>query len=288
MSFSEKYKNIYNVVGDDVNRVCEEILTRIRDAQNIKPQLQNFFTSPSKHIRAVVSFLYLKANGIEITTEQIVYQAVIELIHNGSLIHDDVIDSSDIRRGNKSFNAKFGEHLSVIAGDYVLSYALKMIAELKSFELLEMFADTFSKMCEGEISQHFSKYQIPNIDEYIEKSYNKTGALFETALCGAEQIALGKISDNTREFAKNFGIAFQIKNDIKNIITNCPDCDIANGIYTAPVIFAGNTENLSTGIEKAKSLLDTYVCMAEQQILELPENIYKQSIMRLLGIIRDE
>lgn len=276
------------MVAGDVEKVQLKIIQNIGDEQHIKQALTDFFKLPSKHIRAVLSFLYLKTCGIEVEAKQIAYQAVIEFIHNGSLIHDDVIDKSDIRRGQKSFNAEFGEHLSVIAGDYVLSYALKQISQLKSFELLDMFAETFSKMCRGEISQHYSKYKIPSIDEYIEKSYNKTGALFETALCGAEQLAIGKINHHTREFAKNFGIAFQIRNDIKNIQADCPDCDLNNGIYTAAVIFAGNTENLSTGIEKAKILLDTYIYKAEQQLEPLPGNIYKQSILELLGILRYE
>ena len=117
--------------------------------------------------------------------KQITIQTVIELVHNASLIHDDVIDDCSERRGDKSFNAGFGSRLSVIAGDYILSFALTKLAELNSSDILKLFARTLNNMCKGEIDQHFSKFKIPSIEEYIEKTYNKTGALFETALSSA-------------------------------------------------------------------------------------------------------
>lgn len=289
MGFSKKYEEIYATVSNHIEDIQNIIIESIPNSDKLKFQLENYFQLPSKHIRAVLTLLYLKANAIEISERQLIYQAIIELVHNGSLIHDDVIDSSDKRRGAKSFNANFGEHFSVIAGDYVLSFALKLIIKLNSFEILNIFSETFSKMCQGEISQHFSAYKIPTIEEYIEKSYNKTGALFEAALCGAEFLASGKINDSTKEFAKNFGIAFQIKNDIKNVLSpKNDDSDIKNGIYTAPVIYSDSLEDLSSGIEKAKVLLDNYIQKAKSAIEDLPENIYKNSIRELLGLLRDE
>lgn len=288
MSFSEKYERILNIVEADIKRVLERSFNMLSQEEWFGKKLRQFLDSPSKHIRAVVSFLYLKAYSIDIDERQILFQSIIEFIHNGSLIHDDVIDNSEIRRGKKSFNADFGEHLSVIAGDYVLSYALKHIYELKSFEILKLLADTLEKMCEGEVFQYNSRYKLPTIEEYIEKSYNKTGALFESAICGAELLAKQKINGYTKEFARNFGIAFQIKNDIKNVMQKSSDSDINNGIYTAAMIYAGAVENLSEGIEKAKILLDTYISRAELQLTFMPENIYKQAIIGLLEILRND
>ncbi|MBR6098679.1 polyprenyl synthetase family protein [bacterium] len=288
MSFKEDYKNIYNLVGDELEKVKTKAAENITAQNKFYESLSDFVKAPSKHIRALVSFLYCKAASYEITEEQIIFQAIIELIHNGSLIHDDVIDASGERRGNKSFNANFGEHLSVVAGDYVLATALRYIAELKNSQLTIMIADTISKMCEGEVRQHHSKYKIPTLEEYLEKTYNKTGALFEAAICGAELLATNKISEQTAVFSKNFGIAFQIKNDIKNVIANKKDSDINNGIYTAPVIFAGDLENAASGIEKAYDLLDNYIRKAKASAQYLPDSLYKQAVIELTGIIRDE
>lgn len=289
MSFSEKYQNIYNTVSEDIERVKKEVLLELKNSFELTSDLEQLFNSPSKHIRAALSLLYLKANNIEADENQIKFQAIIELIHNGSLIHDDIIDNSDIRRNHTTLNASHGNHLSVIAGDLVLSFALKKIAELNSGTVLKLVSDTITRMCEGEIHQYYSKYKIPTEKEYITKTYNKTGTLFETAIKGAA--ILSGNTDNIKNaelFGKYFGIAFQIRDDIKNIENNQPDSDIKNGIYTAAVIYSNNPDNPSEGIEKAKALLDNYVRKAENTISDIKTNKYKSAIIELLELINHE
>ena len=289
MSFSKNYIEIYNKVEKEISLVNSYVKSYFEcKSGQIEDELQKFLNSPSKHIRAVLSFLYLKACELETDERQIEYQAVIEIIHNASLIHDDVIDEALKRRNSKSFNANFGNHLSVIAGDYILATALKILADLNSAELLILISDTITKMCKGEISQEFSRFEIPTIEEYIEKTYNKTGSLFEATLCGANLIAVGNIDDNVRNFAKNIGIAFQIRDDILNVIQNNENSDIKNGIYTAPVIFSGNIQVSDSGIEKAKSLLNNYINNAKEDIKDISNNEYKMIIIKLLELINNE
>ena len=90
--FNIEYKKIYELVFDDVERVKEFVLSEISQNNIVSQRLAEYFSAPSKHIRAVLSFLYLRSMNIAIDDNQILYQAVIELIHNASLIHDDVID----------------------------------------------------------------------------------------------------------------------------------------------------------------------------------------------------
>ena len=289
MSFNEKYTKISEPVTDKIILIQEYIYKLLSgDTGIIEKNIRDFLNLPSKHIRAVLSFLYIKACGHEINDKQIQYQTVIEIIHNASLIHDDIIDEADLRRGEKSFNANFGNHLSVIAGDLILAQALKILAELEIKELQILISDTIKNMCLGEIFQEYSKFKIPAINEYIEKTYNKTGALFEAALCGTDIISTGSINNNTKEFAKNFGIAFQIRDDLLNITDNKPDNDIENGIYTAPVIYSGNTNVSSSGIEKAKGLLNNYISNAKINIQDLKESEYKTAIYNLLELINHE
>ncbi len=288
MSFSEKYKKIYSVVEEYVEKVKKQVLSELKNSDGIKNELSELFNSPSKHIRAVLSFLYLKANNIEITDKQICYQAIIELIHNGSLIHDDVIDNSEIRRNKKTLNSSCGNHLSVVAGDLVLAFALKKIADLNSYEHTSLIAKTIAKMCEGEINQNNSKFKIPTIEEYLNKTYNKTGTLFEAAISGAILISNQNDSEKAACFGKNFGIAFQIRDDIKNIEDNLPDSDIKNGIYTASVIYSQNPDDPTQGIEKAKVLLNNYIQEAEKSLDNIPNNKYKSAIINLLELINNE
>jgi len=282
MSFTERYNDIKSIVQPEISALKEEIY---KDFESFS-ELKQYVSAPSKHIRPTLAFLYLKAAGINITPQQIKLQAIVELVHNASLIHDDVIDDSEKRRQEDSFNKKEGNHLAVISGDFILSYALKKLVELNSIEILDIFTQTLNKMCLGEINQYKSKFVIPALDEYIDKTYKKTGALFEASLKAALTLA-GK-TGNEAEFAKNFGIAFQLRDDILNITTQNPDSDIKNGIYTAAVIYSGNPDNPLEGIEKAKDLLDTYLEKAKTNIDILQQNEYKSALTELMELLKYE
>ena len=232
----------------------------------------------------MISFLYLKALDLNIGQKQILFQTAIELVHNASLIHDDVIDNSNIRRNTKTINEEFDNKLAVISGDYILSIALNYIAKLNSPQIIEMFAETLSFMTNGEINQQFSKFKIPTIGDYIKKTEQKTAKLFETAICGS--LILANSNEKASDFAKNFGIAFQIRDDIINIKTT--KTDIKDGIYTAPIIYTGNIENYQNGIEKSHTLLNNYIDNAYQAINHIEENKYKIAIIELLGLLKNE
>ncbi len=284
MSFQEKYSKILNTVKNEIKEVCINLTSDINIQEPLNTKLSSILNAPSKHIRPLISFLYLKALGLNIDKKQIILQTAIELVHNASLIHDDVIDESNIRRNSKTINNEFDNKLAVISGDYILSIALNYIAKLNSTKIVEMFAETLSFMTKGEINQQFSKFQIPTIEDYIKKTEQKTAKLFETAICGS--LILAKTNKNASEFAKNFGIAFQIRDDIINIKTS--KTDIKDGIYTAPIIYAGNTENYTNGIEKSQILLNNYIENAYQAIKHIEENKYKIAIIELLGLLKNE
>lgn len=284
MSFQERYYKILDTVKTEIEEISENITSGINIQEPLKTKLLNVLNAPSKHIRPLISFLYLKALGFNIDEKQIIFQTAIELVHNASLIHDDVIDDSEIRRNIKTINKDFDNKLAVISGDYILSIALNYIAKLNSIKIVEMFAETLSFMTKGEINQQFSKFQIPTIGDYIKKTEQKTAKLFETAICGS--LLLANSNENALVFAKNFGIAFQIRDDIINIKTS--KTDIKDGIYTAPVIYAGSTENYTNGIEKSQILLNNYIENAYQAIKHIEENKYKIAIIELLGLLKNE
>lgn len=331
MSFTEKYLPIFDVVKPDIERVEADSLDSISIDEPLKSKLFEVLNAPSKHIRAVLAFLFLKAQGREIDEKQIVFQSAIELVHNASLIHDDVIDESQSRRAVQTINSKFGNKLAVITGDYLLSVALKKIRTLDAPEIIDMFAQTLDDMCQGEIKQDFSRFKIPSIEEYLEKTRLKTAKLFETAICGSllfcgaggsphleirdfdspargghevseEEISGTSIApmgrgcyevtgegfycSSIQDFARNFGIAFQIRDDLINAKTS--QNDFKEGIYTAPVIFANSVEEFQNGIEKTQILLNNYVDSALKCIENLEESKYKAALTNLLGLIKNE
>lgn len=284
MTFQDKYLHILNEVKEEVEQIKAEITEDINIREPLKSKLFELMTAPSKHIRAVVSFLYLKAAGQNIDNRQVSLQSAVELVHNASLIHDDIIDESKERRSLKTINAEFENKLAVISGDYLLSIALKKICNLNSIKLIEMFAQTLDEMCKGEVSQYFNKFEIPALEDYLTKTEQKTAKLFETAICGAMLLSNSNI--NPKEFAINFGTAFQIRNDLINL--NTTKTDIKEGIYTAPVIYSQNINSPDKGIEKTKLLLNNYIEKAEHSLEILNNSKYKSTLTELLELLKYE
>lgn len=282
MTFQQKYLSILNIVKEEIEQVLEQMTDGVEVQEPLKSKLFNLLNAPSKHIRPLVAFLYLKAAGANVDEKQVLYQSAIELVHNASLIHDDIIDESKGRRGQKTLNSDFGNKLAVISGDYLLSVALNKVIKIGQVNLIQMFSDTLAVMSEGEIFQQFNKFKIPTIEEYIKKSEQKTAKLFETALCGSLLIA--KSEQSGLEFARNFGIAFQIRDDLINCQTT--NSDIKDGVYTAPVIFSGGTQITDSAIEKTKSLLNNYINSAVECIADIPANEYKLALIELLELMR--
>ncbi len=163
----------------------------------------------SKRLRPKLIFAVLETLDLPITEEQIKVALAVEILHSATLIHDDIIDESPMRRGLTSFYKKYGAKKSVILGDYLLSIAMKLVAQIGSPQVLKIFSDNMLKICEGEL-------QVQNAENYIEKITKKTALLF---VCGVSSaLELTEVSRNTRKnlenFALNYGIAFQIKDDI--------------------------------------------------------------------------
>lgn len=287
MTFEESYKEIADIVKFDIEKLNSRLNGLFFEDNIIFQELQNFLNSPSKRIRSVLTFLYLRANELEVSDEQIELQAIVELIHNASLIHDDVIDEDLKRRGQNTLNYNFGSRMAVISGDYLLSIVMKKLTNFNSIELFNIFAKTLDNMCSGEIQQYVLLGQIPSIEEYLDKSYLKTGALFEAGITAAMRIAGETKIIRAVEFGRNFGIAFQIRDDLKNVLAT-DSKDLANGIYNAPAIFSGSSEVNSSGIEKTKDLLNNYLDKAEDCLVDLAENEYKEALFELLELLKND
>lgn len=291
MSFIEQYNQISNLVLDDLKKLEQELVSEIDFSPYINALLKDFLTKNTKRIRPLLAFLYLRASEKEITPIQYSYQTIIEIIHNASLIHDDVIDESAVRRGEKTLNANFNNKTAILTGDYLLSIALKKLNQLNNPKIMILCANTIENMCKGEINQYFNRYRLTTIEEYIKKTEQKTANLFQTALEGAAILSGEDSKTNIQEFARCFGIAFQIRDDLINISDTTHlkpiQNDIDNGIYNAPVIFSGNTDNLKEGIEKTKSLLNNYIAQAKNTLVDLRDNKYKRAIWELLEILNE-
>ncbi|MDD3237111.1 MAG: polyprenyl synthetase family protein [Candidatus Gastranaerophilales bacterium] len=263
--------------------------------------LNNFIFSKSKRLRSLLCFLLVKALNKPIKKDIIKLAASTELIHNATLIHDDVIDNSDKRRGQKTINAEFDNQLAVIAGDFLLSLALEELISLNRNDIIHIYTKSLTKICSGEIFQYFEKNEIVSLEEYIEKSKLKTALLFEAILLSC--VLLSDEKNYAKEisgFAINFGLAFQIRDDLVSLL-NLDDSkpyeeDLKNGNYTAPIIFLlKEDKNLlslpndelvkklknSSAIDDTKNLIALYAKSAIDYLGFIEDNQYKQSIVKL-------
>lgn len=294
MKFNDKYNDIKKLCVNELSQIENIMISSITLRDELSPFVIKFLTSPSKRIRPLLAILYLKSSGLGISDETLKILSAVELVHNASLIHDDIIDESDIRRGNKTLSCEFGNKLGVICGDYLLSAAMGILSELNSAEVIKCFARTLQKMCIGEVNQHFDRYKIGTIEEYIEKSKNKTGYLFQTSLVSPLILnrADTQVISKAGNFGLNFGIAFQIRDDILNLISTDKSKptknDITEGIYSASVIYSNDTVNYADGVEKARCLLNNYINEAETNIIGLNDNIYTSALKDLLELLKYE
>lgn len=225
-----------------------------------------------KMYRSKVGLLLIKSLGYGLNGQLIQLLACIELVHTASLLHDDVIDGDTFRR-NKDLNNK----TSVLYGDIVLTNIVNILLTMNNHKLLKLFNSTINSMCKGEVFQIEMLNKIPSLNDYIYKSEQKTGILFETLVYGIFYILNIEPKPELIEFAKSIGIAFQINNDLADLKD-----DISTGIYTAPVVFSGSINITASSIEKTKSLIDNYISKALKCLNILEESFYKKTLIEVI------
>ena len=200
-----------------------------------------------KRLRPLLFFICAKSNGIFSLERTLPLAAAIELIHTASLVHDDILDQSKIRRGIATSNAKYGAQIAVLIGDYLFAKAFQLVAENRyGDEVALVLSKLVRDLCIGEITQDRSLFQMPTLTEYYYKIRMKT-AVFLASCCrlGGIVSELDKNEvDSLTDYGINLGLAFQITDDLldffgdTNITGKALGGDLKSGVITLPVIRA--------------------------------------------------
>jgi heptaprenyl diphosphate synthase len=197
-----------------------------------------------KRLRPVVSMAAAQVTGAPASHDVIRGGVACELVHLGSLYHDDVIDESDTRRGVETVNAKWGNLQAILAGDFLLSRASEIAASLGT-EVAGLLARTIGWLCEGEIEQLRHAYDIARPEEsYLVSIQGKTASLFGTAArIGGIVAGHGRdVIDALTAWGNAFGMVFQIVDDVLDITDTTEQLgkpaghDMVEGVYTLPVL----------------------------------------------------
>jgi octaprenyl-diphosphate synthase len=240
-------EEIRALVRTDLSSVDEVIRARLKSAVPLVDQIaEHIIAGGGKRLRPLIVVLAGRACGNH-QTAHIEAAAFIEFIHTATLLHDDVVDGSSMRRGRDTANEVFGNQASVLVGDFVYSRAFQMMASLSSQRVMEIMADATNTIAEGEVLQLMNAHD-PETSErrYLEVIYRKTARLFEA---GAEVAAVlsGMSPDVQRALAsygKHLGTAYQLVDDVLDYRSNPAERgknlgdDLAEGKPTLPLIHA--------------------------------------------------
>ena len=312
---------IKEYLGQDWLSVQERIASALEsDISLLNSTNASILSQSGKQLRPMLALMFARACTGRATDAGIRYAAAAELLHNATLLHDDVADGSELRRGKPTVMSLMGPSVSVLVGDYWLVKAMELILQDSDTDTtaIRIFSKTLSDLAEGEMLQ-LQKAQSGDTDEkdYLRIIYNKTASLFEAA-CVSAAISAGVSEDvvkAARDYAVALGLAFQIKDDILDYsgtesVGKPLGVDILEQKITLPLLGALNNVSgqkqaevrgmvkdivgrpelrddvvsfvkENGGLEYAKARLEEYVNEAVHALDILPDSREKEYLMEL-------
>jgi len=210
-------------------------------------QLSHYIVnSGGKRLRPLLALLSAKVFGYQGNMHYLL-AAIIEFIHTATLLHDDVVDESDMRRGNETANALFGNAASVLVGDFLYSRSFEMMVEMDDMRVMNILATTTNVIAEGEVMQLMNVHDADTTEEkYLEVIHCKTAKLFEAA-CQLGAILCNRSDEEIQAMAaygRYLGTAFQLIDDVMDYTSSSEEMgknvgdDLAEGKPTLPLIYA--------------------------------------------------
>ena len=287
---------------------------------DLQAALDHLLSSGGKRIRPTIVLLVGRMLGAE-EDRLVTLAAAIELLHTATLVHDDLIDGSLLRRGIPTLNSRWSPGATVLTGDFLFARAANLASDTKSIPVMDLFSRTLSTIVNGEITQLFSNRCQVDRQDYFKRIYAKTASLFEASACCAALIAETDpgVIESIRQFGRNIGIAFQIVDDVFDFtgdqikLGKPVGHDLRQGLITLPTIcyveshpeetevqdiLAGNCMKyeqelsqfidrirFSDAIETALNEADTYAQSALEQLREMPESPEKAHLQELTQYI---
>lgn len=264
-----RYEKMYDESFATTNPLLKQVYSRVTERKG-------------KQLRPIMLLLAAKACG-EVTEASYYSALVLELLHNTTLIHDDVVDEAQIRRGQQSINKEFGNKVAVLAGDYLLAQIFWLANMIGERRILKAVSELGKELSDGEILQlmHTGDPDFA-VQRYIEVITKKTAVLFSTCMY-AGAVSSGKVDDKTcetlRSFGNDLGICFQMKDDIFDYsyaseqIGKPVGNDIREKKITLPLIYA-----YAAADQEEKVKMDT--------MLKSEDNLSEEQVRWVVDLVR--
>jgi heptaprenyl diphosphate synthase len=234
-------------VETDLARLELELLAAAGSGDEFLDQVTtHLIAAGGKRLRPGLALASATGGARSATREDLLGGVAVELVHLASLYHDDVMDEATVRRNVETVNARFGNLVAIVAGDFLLARSAEIAAGLGT-EVAALLAATLARLCEGQVNEVRSAYSLARTEEdYFETIAGKTAALMSTSCrIGALTAGLDKAeTDALTTFGRCFGMVFQLRDDILDVIGTeeelgkTPGQDLAEGVYTLPVLLA--------------------------------------------------
>lgn len=279
---------LIDLTGADMARVNELILSKAGSDVEMIPEVANhLISSGGKRLRPMITLAAARMFGYH-GDGHVKLATSVEFMHTATLLHDDVVDESDLRRGKRTARMIWGNQASVLVGDFLLGQAFKMMVDVGSLDALDVLATSASVIAEGEVMQLAAAKNLETTeDEYLAVIKAKTAALFSAAAEVGPIIASASRTDRQalRSYGLNLGLAFQLVDDALDYGGNAKDLgkntgdDFREGKITLPVVLTyrrgtaeerlfwkqalENGANDDKGLEKAKGLMTRYGALSD-------------------------
>lgn len=314
-------ESIRSLVRTDLTQTDQFITNELRsDIPFINQMVEYILTAGGKRIRPLL--VLLSARALEHQKQHhIELASAIELIHTATLLHDDVVDSSHLRRGLETANSIWGNEASVLVGDFLYSRAFQLIVKLQHLPILNIFSNATNLIAEGEVLQLINCHDSNTTEaSYFDVITRKTAKLFEVATQAGASLCTDNADYITamQQYGLNLGIAYQLIDDVLDYSESAEQTgknmgnDLTEGKPTLPLIYAltkgtptevdllrsaiktGSTTELtsivkiieSTGaIEYTANAAKKHANQARDALITIPESPYKEALHRLAGFV---
>lgn len=320
--------DIVSVIASDLEEVEKELEESIKSTVPLVYEISRYILgSGGKRLRPTVLLLASGACGLTNGKERILSAVALELIHTATLLHDDVVDGANLRRGKTASNVIWGNKASILVGDFMLARALGLIHSCGNLELIGVVTDAAAKMAEGQIIEVMSAKNMVEFSERVcfDIIHNKTASLIES--CGKVGAILAGAGDRVKEalgqYGLNLGIAFQLIDDALDYSSTSEEFgkevgqDLYEGKVTLPLIYAlqkasavekkrvkeillqgdgfrkeefdfvFNIVQKYRGVERTKLVAKKFSDKGKEAISGLPQNAFKESLFLLADYITE-
>lgn len=313
--------SLFSLVEADLQLLAENLKTLVGARHPILyAAAEHLFGAGGKRVRPAIVLLISRATmpNQKITPRHRRLAEITEMIHTASLVHDDVVDESEVRRGVPTVHTRFGNRVAILAGDFLFAQSSWYLASLDNLEVVKLLSEVIMDLARGEIEQGLNRFETNlSLEAYQAKSYYKTASLIANSGKAAAILSetTAEIAEHLYQYGRHIGLAFQIVDDILDFTGSMETLgkpalsDLKSGNLTAPVLFAleekpyleiiierefaqeGDLEQAiayieeSKGLERSRELAAGHARDAIKQLDVLPPSQEHQALVKLADYV---